>query len=155
MSVTFWVREKLTAQDKRRATPIIKKWLGALYTETFVDWAKSFAKIEDVSWKTRPPKPVVIYRCPRTGGETGEYDRWTAWSYDQNISFGYGGRCHGRRIMAMVHPDDIEIVLPAFGDKIYPEGMSEVVLRPGRYIVVPANTFEDLSRYPPLSPQNY
>ena len=155
MTMQFWVREKLTPKDKRRGSPVIRKWLESLYDESDVDLGKIFSKIEEVSWKTRPPRPVVIYRCPRTPGETGEYDRWTSWSYDRDIAFGFGGSCHGRRIMAMVHPDDIEIVLPAFGDKIYPEGMAEVILKPGRYIVRPANTFEQLSQYPPLSPMNY
>ena len=155
MTVVFWVREELTAQDKRRATPIIKKWLGSFYEEHDTDWGRFFEKYQDIFWKTRPPKPSVIYRCPRGEDETGEYDRWTSWSYDRDISFGAGPRCDRRRIQAMVHPDDIEVVLPAFGERIYPEGMAEVILRPGTYLAVPAVSFDDLSRYPPLTPPNY
>jgi hypothetical protein len=153
MTVVFYVREKLTAKDKKRAGPVIQKWLDALFDEGDIRWEPLFAKIEDVSRKTRPPGLVTIYRCPRTAGETGEYDRWTSWSYDHDISFGLES-CHGRRIMARVWPNDIEVVPAAFGDE-YDEGMSEVILRPGKYIVVPANTFQELSKYPPVSPPNY
>lgn len=151
----FWVREKLTPADRRRGAPVVRRWLESLYEKSENDWGRLFWKIEDVSWKTRPPRPVTIYRCPRDANEDGTYSRWTSWSYDRDILFGFGGSCHGRRIMAMVHPDDIEVVLPAFGERIYSEGMAEVILKPGTYIVRPANTFGDLRAGAPLSPQNH
>lgn len=59
--VTFFVRELLTAEDKRRAAPVIRKWLGSLY-EKGAYWGRVFPKYEDVFWKTRPPRP-------RAGGD--------------------------------------------------------------------------------------
>lgn len=154
MSNFGWIgREPITGADRRRAAPIIRKWLQSFYY-TDVDWGRYFPKYEEIFSKTRPRRPITIYRCPRAPGETGEYDRWTSWSLDNSINFGIGS-CWKNRIQAAVYPDDIEVILPAFGGKIYSEGMSEVILRPGKYIIVPAVSWQDLSYYPPLTPANY
>jgi len=154
VTLIFYTREKLTGQDKRRAAPVIRKWLGGLFDEN-VDWSQFFPKYESIFRKTRPVHPVVLYRCPRVRGETGTYNRWTSWSYDRYINFGIGPDCPRSRIQAQVYPDDIEVVLPAFGNRIYSEGMAEVILRPGQYLIEPAVTFDDFSRMPVLSPPNY
>lgn len=155
MSGFGWIgREPLTAKDRRRAAPIIYKWLDSMF-DTDTDWGRYFQKYEEIFSKTRPLKPTRIYRCPSAPGETGEYDRWTSWSLDHDIDFGAGPPCWKNRIQARVWPDDIEVVLPAFGSKIYDEEMDEVILRPGVYTIFPAKSFEDLSKRIPLTQPNY
>lgn len=150
----IFLREVPTGADRRRVAPIVRRWLRSFY-ERDVDWGPLFRPYEEIFRKTRPVRPVVIYRCPTQEGappEDGVYDRWTSWSYDPMINFGRG-HCLRNRIKARVHPDDIEVVLPAFGENVYPEGMAEVILRPGRYIVVPAAT--GMEPDPPLSQANW
>lgn len=149
----------ITAQDKRRVGPIIRKWMQSLYAvQDLAYWERAFAKIEDISAKTRPSRPVQVYRGARSASEIGNpthYARWTSWSFDPHHGFQFTppGEERAPNVMAFVHPEDIEIVLPAFGPGMYREGLCEVILKPGFYIVEKQPYMP--SRPPPLSPKNH
>jgi hypothetical protein len=155
----MWIagRGEITTADRRRAKPVIERWQSALYArQSDYDWAKAFARLHDVFWKTRPRRPVVIFRGARDVAEIGTttYRRWTSWTYDRDLGFKFTmpGTPEGPDVMAYVHPSDIEFTLPPFGEKI-DQGFSEVVLRPGVYLVVKKPYYYGPN--PPLSPQNY
>lgn len=147
----------ITARDKQRAGPVIRKWLGSLYaSQDLAYWEKAFGKISDVSAKTLPSRPVQIYRGARSKTELGSpthYLRWTSWSFDPNHGFQFTlpGEEKAPNVTALVHPEDIEIVLPAFGPRMYREGLCEVILKPGSYIVA-KQTY--MPTTPPISPRN-
>jgi hypothetical protein len=146
----FYLREKLTGQDRQRVAPAIRKWQRALYQQQNVKaWAESFAKLEPVLRKTRPTRPVILYRAARSADEVGDtvYDRFTSWTYEPDLGFKFVEDAPD--VMALVHPEDIVMSVSAFG-AIDHDQMSEAILRPGRYTVV----LKDRYKTPPLSPKN-
>jgi hypothetical protein len=144
----YYLREPLTASDKRRAKPVIVRWQSDLYArQDPAEWSRIFARLEPVFVKTRPKGPVVIYRGARSADEIGDtrYDRFTSWSLDPHHGFKFERGAPD--VMAYVHPESIVGSLSAFGN-IDRDQLSEVILRPGRYTVVK----QAYDVRPPLSP---
>ena len=138
----YYLQQPLTASDKRRAAPIIRRWQGSLYDDQKdYDWEKAFARLDDVFAKTRPKGPVTLFRGARDESEIGsphEYTRFTSWTLERDLGFKYTapGQKPGPDVVVRVHPEDIVATLGAFGDRIDRDQMSEVILRPGKYFVV-------------------
>jgi hypothetical protein len=72
---------------------------------------------------------VTATRRTTSDGRAGLFDP------NHGFQFTMPGEEKAPNVTALVHPEDIEIVLPAFGPRMYREGLCEVILKPGSYIV--------------------
>jgi len=127
----------ITGENRRKIGRVILDWRG--HVRPFEDtayWSKRFAPFEDVFARTRPTAAVKLYRNERTDIDNQYGKRFTSWSWSpqQVEGFGWGQR---RMVMTYARPQDILVDVAAFGPTIDRDHLGEVILRPGRYKIVP------------------
>lgn len=134
--------KQITGRDKMTISRVINDWRNHL--KPFEDteyWSKRFAPFEHIWEKTRPSQPMLVYRNERTDIDNNYETRFTSWSDnpDSIHNFGWGKR---RMVWAYLRPEHILCQLTHFGPNIDGDQMREVIVRPGKYDILPFNKLD-------------
>jgi hypothetical protein len=130
--------ESLTGRDTQRVERLVRDWQKHHHDLRDTPyWQRRFDAVEDVLAKTRPTRPVQLFRSEPTNEPDQYRTRFTAWSpsYDDVHGFGWGDR---RTVSAIFRPEHVVIDIGRFpGLDRRDLGVGEVIVRPGDYKVVP------------------
>jgi len=142
---------EITAKDKQQAAKVIYDWRN--HKKDFEDtayWTERFEKAEKAFAKTRPTKPIVLYRNERTDIDNKYEHRFTSWSRRPELveRFGWGER---RMVWTTVLPESVVVQVSHFGHNIDRDNMEEVIIRPGKYNIeeFPKNAYMIKGLKPP------
>jgi hypothetical protein len=128
----------LTGRDTQRVERLVRDWQKHHHDLRDTSyWQRRFDAVEDVLAKTRPTRPIQLFRSEPTNDPDQYRTRFTAWSpsYDGIHGFGWGDR---RTVSAIFRPEHIVLDVGRFPSLDRRDlGVNEVIVRPGDYKVVP------------------
>lgn len=128
----------LMGRDTQRVERLVRDWQKHHHDLRDTPyWQRRFDAVEDVLAKTRPTRPVQLFRSEPTNEPDQYRTRFTAWSpsYDDVHGFGWGDR---RTVSAIFRPEHVVIDIGRFpGLDRRDLGVGEVIVRPGEYKIVP------------------